>query len=177
MDQITEVCAEFICGCCPNEEFMVGTVTKKCTKVHDVDLKNKFMKSKGIGEFGKYVKTARIAFQEIISDVDKKINHNNEMLQPRFDSKIMGSLEHVENLIANQNVDNFSDVHTLLLVHGKLIEQAEKSLLIPQYQVCENCSVFMTENACKHKFCQSYKKIRNLLNDLNNLEENKSNTY
>ncbi|ORD99460.1 hypothetical protein A0H76_818 [Hepatospora eriocheir] len=165
MNKQIEICSEFIVGCCLNDEFMCGEITKKCLKEHDNTLKTEYMNDKKIDSF--YLTDALASFELVINDVNIKINKHKEMLKPKISKDILTAINNVQELIESANVDNFTTNYNLLKIHGKLIEMADNNQTEVNFFVCENCGVFtIKKGECVHAFCQSYKKIRNLILEL-----------
>lgn len=170
------MCYEFICGCCPNEEFLTEDITCRCEKIHNVQLRERFAGGAASGgrarDFEHAVNNSLNTFNQIVEEVDRKISVQKELLQPQIDKKLLSAINHVEELINNQNVDSFSNTQTLLRVHGQLIAEIENTITESKYSVCENCGVFKEDEKCKHTFCESYKKIRNIQNNLQKYKQN-----
>ena len=52
-------------------------------------------------------------------------------------------------------------------MHGKLLQESKKTMIDNTIKICKNCGSFLYgTNQCKHKFCKSYLKIRQLLKEL-----------
>lgn len=161
-----DVCWAHVVGFCPYEEFEVPGVTKKCPKTHLSSMKIDYQISDKIYH---YEYDVLKLFQELIKDLERKIEENMQSLKEVCYSKeIIKALEHVENIIETKslNFQDCEDIYQSLRIHGRLIIELERSKEDKKYTVCEICSAFKDHKKCKHLFCSKYMKLRNLKSNL-----------
>lgn len=162
-------CDEFTVGFCPNEEFNVENITIKCPYSHISAKRAEYQSSNTIYKFEYRVLEF---YKEIISEVNKKIDLNLQILsRETLKDEYRNALNECESLIEqiDLNEANFTKIHTLLVLHGRLIENMNENKKDKNFEVCSVCSAFKEINKpCQHKFCSKYAHLREIIARLEN---------
>lgn len=170
MTEVIQDCAEYICGCCLHEEFATPNVIEACSYGHNQNLHERFKTQSHTKEFDRIIKSALATYENVIADVNMKINDFRQELDYKIPENITKALDETEKLIDEQNVDAVEKVYKLLKLHGDLIKQAQKQQHKSCSKICFNCGAFtksyVKDKGCDHKFCKSYSKIRALVKQL-----------
>lgn len=160
-------CKEYMMGFCPYEEFYVEAVTEKCPFAHVSADREEYRRECKIYPFEYNVLEY---YKNIIEEVEKKIKVSKWMLNnDSIDEKYLNALYECERLIDLKNTENFdfSNTHSLLILHGKMITNLKNSIKDPKKEVCKNCSALKEiSRPCTHNFCKKYEKLRNLIKSL-----------
>lgn len=163
----TKICEEFIMGFCPREEFYVEHVTAKCPYSHVSPERSGYLAAKTVHPFEH---KALDHFKEILSEVDKKIAINIQMVSKEaIDERQYNALNECESLIELKNASafDFEKMHGLLVLHGRLIEHIDQNKRTVAFDVCGNCAALKEHSKpCLHKFCKKYEKLRKVVSDL-----------
>ncbi len=156
-------CEEFIVGFCPNEEFYVENVTLKCPHSHIKAERIEYLESKKNHPFEYKVLEH---YKGIIDEVNKRIELNLKMLaRETVDKRHRKALDECESLIELKNLSDFdfTKTHSLLLLHGRLVESIIKSRDSKNLDVCRVCSAFIEKKKpCSHQLCEKYRNLRKL---------------
>lgn len=156
-------CEEFIVGMCPNEEFYEDNVTIKCPYTHITSEKQEYMRSQSLRGFERRVLSR---YKEIIREVNNKVALLRKLLEREIlDEDLRNALDECSRIIELKKTTefNFEKTHSLLVLHGKLLESIPNVRSGKEYDVCTNCGAFKKEFAsCDHKFCSKYVKLRQL---------------
>ncbi|ELA42842.1 uncharacterized protein VICG_00157 [Vittaforma corneae ATCC 50505] len=163
----TKSCEEFIVGFCPNEEFYVEHVTAKCPHPHIASERNEYSTAKAAYSFEHKVLEH---FKEILDEVDKKVAINIQVTSKEtVDESHYDALNECESLIELKNPFDFDfeKIHSLLVLHGRLIEHIDLSKTSRALDVCKNCGAFKEySKPCIHKFCEKYQRLRDIVSKL-----------
>lgn len=162
-----ENCAEYTIGFCPFEEFYVDGITLKCPFIHSKSEQEEHSRCKRLSPT---VNTAYAKLKEIVYDLDKKVEINNKIArQEKVSDDLKKALVECEKQIENVKTHDFDfqNLHSLLILHGRLIQHWKSCKNDNLMAVCSNCSAFKSVNkACEHKFCKKYKQLREIVVDL-----------
>lgn len=160
-------CEEFIVGFCPSEEFYADNVTTKCQNSHVIQEKEEYAGSREILPFEYRVLDQ---YREILNEVDKKISSNQQLIaKETIDDEHYEALKVCEDLIELKKISetDLEKIHSLLVLHGQLIDNLEKSKNSANFDVCRICSAIKCRSeACSHQFCKKYEKLRKITANL-----------
>lgn len=162
---ITNSCNCFTVGFCPNEEFQVTDITISCPLPHIILERDSYSKE---NKYLPFEKEVLCKYKSIIKNVDKKVTINKYMLSRKsVDSNHYEAIKKCQQLIDLKPLKftDYSNLHSLLIIHGRLLKNIKKSGENNKITVCENCSAFMEEN-CIHAFCEKYNILRNITKEL-----------
>jgi len=162
----SQSCNAFTMGFCPNEEFYVEAVTNKCPLPHVSAERENYQNQHQIFPFE--LKTLE-AYKSILKEVDKKIEVKKNMLKKEImDESHYSALSKCQQIIdfKSTDFDNFENIHSLLIIHGKLIKDVIDSKDNKKYSVCHICSSFIEKELCEHMFCSRYKSLREIVKRL-----------
>lgn len=163
---ISESCSCYVVGFCPNEEFAVNGATIQCPHSHIALEKDHYASQNRGFPFEKDVLNR---FNSIISDVNKKVEiHKQIIYNGKVDSELYQAILSCQRLIDIKKFEsfNFDNLHSLLIIHGKLIKSINNDEGMHKYYVCQNCSTFSESETCDHIFCKKYAALRNITNNL-----------
>lgn len=157
-------CKAFNMGFCPHEEFYVEAVTEKCPYPH-VSAAREAYTHQGLPFEYEVLAT----YKSIIEDVDKKAAVNSSIVQEDMTGEQhYRALTKCQQLIEAKSteLDDFDKLHSLLIIHGRLVQDVIDSRSKVQYSVCANCGSLKDSRECAHKFCEKYRKLRDMVGEL-----------
>lgn len=159
-------CSCFLTGFCPYEEFEVTSFTERCPLPHINSEKDEYNQQVEISGIDR---EALEQYQIILSEIDQKLILNKEtLITKEISEKYRNALIKCEQLIDlnKLEMEDYNKVHTLLQIHGELIEDVIKDDSMLPFSVCENCSAFIEGDKCTHKFCEKYRTLREIVHKL-----------
>ncbi len=160
-------CEEFLVGFCPNEEFFVEGVTIKCPFSHITTERDDY---KEVNKYFPHEYKVLENYKQILNEINKKIEIRTRILaKEKIDQEHFSALRECERMIeAKMTQDfDFEKTHSLLILHGKLIQDLQSEDKTKRFNVCECCSAFKEINGkCTHKFCTKYETLRTLVKKL-----------
>lgn len=161
-------CEAYVMGFCPYEEFYVEGVTERCPFAHVSADREEYRRELKIYPF-EY--TVLEYYKSILEETEKKIRMSKWMLnKDSIDKAHLEALSECERLIDLKNLENFdfTNTHSLLILHGKILEKLKSSVKFPKKEACMNCSALKEiSKPCTHAFCKKYEKLRSIIKSLN----------
>jgi len=159
------LCTSYILGFCPYDEFRIDNVTKECSKIHDKQLREEYKK---VGVVNVSVECGKQELKSMVHDLDKKIAYNRMCLEEmKNETDACKALDKLEAAIEDKDLEDTEKIYALLKIHGHMVLYAENNTNV-KYDVCSTCGSLKDKGAfCKHKFCQSYKRLREMVASFN----------
>lgn len=160
-----EICPEFVAGLCPYEAFFVDSVTKECPKKHSKQL---LTNNSTIDCRDELIRRALSTYCRIIDEIEKRKKNNQRSLRRIIHaSSTAKALKRIEYLIEGYLLsNNMQTIHTLIALHGKILQMDSVYEIKNKYTVCNICSAFKQTDKCEHIFCKVYAQLRELIRKL-----------
>jgi hypothetical protein len=161
-----EICYEYVVGRCTKELFRVDGLTRRCHLKHEERKRQEYELNKRTRTFD-FERGVCQSYLRIVKECDRRTKNNKGMLASlKYNteeySKRIAAIKHIATLLDSKREQiNRREYLTALEMHGKLVAelQAEESGGT-SYGVCDNCSAFLTNKKCTHRFCEAYRYLR-----------------
>ncbi|RVD92440.1 hypothetical protein TUBRATIS_10510 [Tubulinosema ratisbonensis] len=143
-------CEEYKAGFCTKTEFFIEGKTEQCPYQHTTSTN---FSTKPLN-----------TYNEIISDIDKKIESNLQFLQ--YNSTLYNKMETTDKIKELINkCEKTNELKRLIKVLGLCINSLSDDS--PSLSVCKICSCYYKfEEDCKHIFHNKYKNLREVRDKL-----------